>query len=581
MASSYSDEKNAQIVVSLLKKHGIRKVIASPGSANMALVASMQYDSFFEVYSSVDERSAAYMACGLAEESGEAVVITCTGATASRNYLPGLTEAFHRKLPILSITSTNIISNIGHLTPQVIDRSELPKDVVNYSVLLPIVDDKESFWDCGVKVNEAILELFRKGKGPVHVNLQTDYRSLNTNVLPDVKMISRYKLNSKLPEIPVGLRIGIFVGAHSKMSKELVQEIDDFCACNNSVVFCDHSSGYNGKYKVLTSLLTGQFTKDFISFPDLIIHIGEVTGDYFGMQIVKNEVWRVSEDGEIRDTFKKLINVFEMPEIDFFNYYTSNEKPINNSYIQDFKSKRNELLRDFPELPFSNIWMASKLVKRLPENSVIHFAILNSLRSWNFFELPDSVTSSCNVGGFGIDGCMSSLIGASLYDKDKIYFLITGDLAFFYDMNVLGNRHLGSNIRILLVNNGVGTEFKQFNHRAAQLGDNSNEYVAAAGHFGNQSTRLIKNYSQDLGFKYLTASNKEQFNEVYETFVDDKICEKPILFEVFTNNNDESEALEKVLNIEKGLGVKNKAKKIAGQIIGTNNVKSILKSIKK
>ena len=91
MDMKYTDEKNIQIVLGLLKAHGIRKVIASPGTTNIGLVASMQHDSYFELYSAADERSAAYMACGLASETGEAVVLSCTGATASRNYIPALT----------------------------------------------------------------------------------------------------------------------------------------------------------------------------------------------------------------------------------------------------------------------------------------------------------------------------------------------------------------------------------------------------------------------------------------------------------------------------------------------------------
>lgn len=71
----------------------------------MTFIGSIQNDSWFEIYSSVDERSAAYLACGLAAETGEPVVISCTGATASRNYMPGLTEAYYRKLPVLAITS--------------------------------------------------------------------------------------------------------------------------------------------------------------------------------------------------------------------------------------------------------------------------------------------------------------------------------------------------------------------------------------------------------------------------------------------------------------------------------------------
>jgi len=94
----YSVERNVQIVIAILKANNIRKVIASPGVTNIPFVGSIQNDPFFEVYSCVDERSAAYMACGLSEESGEPVVISCTGATASRNYMPGLTEAYYRKL---------------------------------------------------------------------------------------------------------------------------------------------------------------------------------------------------------------------------------------------------------------------------------------------------------------------------------------------------------------------------------------------------------------------------------------------------------------------------------------------------
>jgi 2-succinyl-5-enolpyruvyl-6-hydroxy-3-cyclohexene-1-carboxylate synthase len=86
----------------------------------------MQQDPYFKIYSSVDERSAAYMACGLSAELNEPVVISCTGATASRNYLPGLTEAYYRKLPILAITSMQPFTKVGHHIPQVIDRSALP-----------------------------------------------------------------------------------------------------------------------------------------------------------------------------------------------------------------------------------------------------------------------------------------------------------------------------------------------------------------------------------------------------------------------------------------------------------------------
>ena len=93
----YTSEKHTQILIALLKAHGIRKIVASPGATNVCFVGSLQSDPYFEIYSSVDERSAAYIACGLAKESGEPVVLSCTGATASRNYPAGLTEAYYRE----------------------------------------------------------------------------------------------------------------------------------------------------------------------------------------------------------------------------------------------------------------------------------------------------------------------------------------------------------------------------------------------------------------------------------------------------------------------------------------------------
>ena len=577
MTKYYSVEKNVQIIIALLKEHGIKKVIASPGTKNMTLVISMQNDPYFEIYSSVDERSAAYMACGLSAETGEPVVISCTGATASRNYLSGLTEAYYRKLPILAITSDHSPSKIGHNIAQIIDRSILPKDTTNFSVTLPIVKNDEDFWDCEIKTNKAILELSRHGGGPVHINVPTTYsKSFNVKELPKTRIIRRITLSDEFPKLPVG-NIAVFIGSHKRFTEKQTETIDKFCSTHNAVVFCDHTSSYKGRHRVLYALSAGQQMADISSHkPDLLIHIGEITGDYYSLKMKGKHVWRISEDGEIKDTFQKLSYVFEMTEQSFFEHYIDEgiEESIN-SYLNFCTKNLNKLHTKIPDLPFSNIWIASKMSSRLPENSTVHFGILNSLRSWNFFELPDSVCSSSNVGGFGIDGNLSALVGASLASKNRLYFGIIGDLAFFYDMNVIGNRHIGNNLRILMVNNGKGAEFRHFNHIAAQHGNYADEFIAAAGHFGNKSQTLVKHYAQDLGFEYLCASNKKEFEQVYSRFLDPKITEKPIVFEVFTNSEDESLALEKILNIDEN--VKGKAKQFAKNVLGTKGISTIKK----
>lgn len=579
MTKYYSDEINVQIIIALLKAHGIKQVIASPGSANSPLVASMQYDSYFEMYSSVDERSAAYMACGLAAETGEPVVISCTGATASRNYLPGLTEAFYRKLPVLAITSTRAVSKIGHLVDQVIDRSIIPNDIARISVTLPIVKNNGDRWECEIKTNSAILELKRHGGGPAHINLPTNYTgTFTTKELPEIHVINRYTAKEEFPQLPSG-KIAVFVGSTRPFSQERTSALDLFCETNNGIVLCDHTSGYKGKYRISAPIVFAQSQLEKSALlPELLIHVGEISGSYGALVGNVKDVWRVSEDGEIRDTFNRLSCVFEVPEHVFFNHYANNETDGNDSYFKEWRKQIDKLNNDIAECPFSNVWIAQQLASQVPESSIIHFGILNSLTSWNYFELPQSVLSYSNVGGYGIDGCLSSLIGASLSDNSKLYFGVIGDLAFFYDMNSLGNRHVGSNLRIIVVNNGMGVEFKIKGNQTVQFGEGTNEYIAAAGHFGNKSPNLIKNYATDLGFEYMSASNKEEFALVVEDFISSEINNKSKLLEVFTSDEDERLAHELMSQIV--TTVKGRTKQLAKGIIGEGGIKVIKKLMK-
>ena len=427
----YSNDKNAQILLSLMKAHNIRKVIASPGTTNIAIVGSMQHDDYFEMYSSVDERSAAYMACGLAAESGEPVAIICTGATASRNYYPGLTEAYYRKLPILVIAGSHGEYNIGHLHSQVIDRTESPKDTFVYKAFINPTKDDTTHWYNNVEINKGLIKLHQHGGGPVLLNIvASSGAQFDTDELPQERAIHIHKEGETLPELPKG-RVAIFIGAHVQMSQQLQDAIDNFCSSRNAVVFCDHTSGYQGKYRFNATLVHGQFFLNTdIDRPDVLIHIGEVSGDTYTTGHLKPKaVWRVSTDGEVRDLFKTLTCVFEMDEQSFLTHYTDDTVQ-DDSYFKACLKLYEDVFNQLPKLEFGNIYVAKTLSANMPPNSVIHLGIYNSLRTWNLFRLDSSIQTSCNVGGFGIDGACSTLIGASLANPEKIHFLVVGDLAF-------------------------------------------------------------------------------------------------------------------------------------------------------
>lgn len=585
MGFGYSSNKNVQILISLLKAHGIRKVIASPGITNLELVVSLQSDDFFEMYSCVDERSAAYMACGLAGETKEPVVITCTESTASREYYPGMTEAFHRKLPILAVTGLHDYRQIGHLNPQVIDRSVSPLDTMKKKINLPVIKDEDDWKESELKINEALLELRRRDCGPVHINMPWNGGKFDFSVtkLPCVRKIERYFPWQEMPEI-MAKKIVVFIGGHAEFTKEQTENLDRFCKVYNAIAICDHTSKYYGKYRAQATLLSIQKAKsELFQNIDLLIHIGEEFGDDETKRNLMNikEVWRVSPDGELRDTFGKLIKVFEMQEEVFFDRQAAGKEDGNDSYIEQYKKEISYLETHIPRLPYSSIYTALQVSHRLPQNSVLHLGVSDTIRAWNMFRLPEGVRTGCNSGCRGIDGGVSALIGASLADRSKLFFGVFGDLTFFYDMNVLGNRCIRNNVRIIVVNNNGGNIFRHNGHTTRTwLGiEKTNLYVAAGGHFGNQSFDLLKHYAQDLGFEYMFAENEEQFMSVIDRFTSPEPAEKPMLFEIFTKTEDDSDAFSIMSNIL--VDTKSQAKDMVKSLLGEQGTEFVKKIIKK
>ena len=577
MSNYYTNEPDILELISLIKAHDIRRAVVSPGSTNISFAASLMYDKDIMVYSAVDERSAAYMACGLAAETGEPVIISCTGATAARNYVPALTEAYYRNLPILAVTSSQYFGRVGHFFPQVTDRTNPMNDIFKMSVQIPISASDEDRWSNNLKINNALLELRHNGGGPVLINIETSFsRDFSVKELPQVRVIRRCNMYDSMPEIK-SKKVAIFVGSHSVFDEKTTTEIEEFCENNNAIVICDHTSNYKGKFRVLAGLLQRQ--KSY--YPecrkiDLIIHIGQVSGAYYGFS--GTPTWRVSTDGIVRDFFKNLSFVFEMDEYCFFKKYNeSYGRGDNNTLYSEWKNELDFLSKEMKPLPFSNTWIAQQTAPKLPDNSCIHFGILNSLRMWNLFEIPSTVYGYSNVGGFGIDGNISTVLGASLSDKNKLFFIVLGDLSTFYDLNSLGNRHFGSNVRILVVNNGTGFEMRHRGNRGDVFKDDADILFAASGHFGNMSRNILKHFTSDLGFEYLSAESKEEFLLHLDYFTSSEKHKKPILFEVFVNVDDENKAYDYTMNIHQS--AKSTAKNAIKSVIGEKGVNK-LKSIK-
>ncbi|MDD2504689.1 MAG: thiamine pyrophosphate-binding protein [Bacilli bacterium] len=544
----YTDDKNSQIVLSLLKQYGIKKIVISPGTTNVPIARSVQNDDFFEIYSVVDERSATYFATGLSFITKEPVVISCTGATASRNYLSGLTEAFYRKLPIIALTSQHHTPDYNDLVPQVTDRRVSQNDVKKYSALLPYVRNDEDYKQSVFQVNYALHHAIEKGGGPVHINVPVSPEySFTTEKLPSVQKIDYYdeekikalKLSTELND----KKVAIFMGSHNIFSEECIEQINKFVVKNDIPVFYDHTSSYVGKNGILSAQISDLLqTKNL---PDLIIDLGSICGEYSASQLFKNiTTWRISEDGKFHNRLgvEILTKVFECSEISFFNFL--NQKNYKTKKYYSILKKEVKKIK-IPTLPLSNTYISMKLSQNIPDKSILHLGILNSLRNMNFFELNSSIITSSNVGGFGIDGALSTIIGQSVISRENLSFVLLGDLAFFYDMNALGIKHISKNLRILLVNNGLGVEFRLNSKLENQWGADTDDYIAAKGHNGS-----AKLWAQSMKFEYMEANTKEEFDKNILDFCS-KEKTRPIVFEVFTKVIDEQQALRLLRDINR------------------------------
>ena len=542
----YSVAKNVRLVIALLKEHDINQLVLSPGGTNAAFVRGVQDDPFFRCFSVVDERSALYFAIGIYLSTGKPVAVCCTSAQATRNYIPGLTEAFYKHVPILAITFSKHPQYTYQEYMQAPDQTSLPRDAVRATYSLPYVADDHDRMLCERLINEAILSLTHTVPAPVQLNvpmLDTELTQDSSDPLPDVKVIKRYHIKD-IPDIKLGnKRILVVVGENRGMDDSVLV---DFASRSNTAIYVNHLSNMQNDYTVngnlvLTCLTQKEFDESLC--PDILISIGGQTGDYpFYHKLAetgrKYEHWRISETGDIADTYDHLTKVFECSTAEFFSSLSIQRT--ENEYIKVWKEAVGKYV-EVNDLPLSAAFVAQQMCELIPENSYVNFSILNSLRTWNLFRFKNRVNCFCNVGAFGIDGCMSTFLGQSVM-VGELCFMFVGDLSFFYDMNSLGIRHIGNNVRIVLVNNNGGIEFKLGG--SPERYESIDRYIAAAGHF-----KGAEGWAETNGFKYYSVKTTDEFIKVKGKLVEKSDC--PILVEVRTSDNNESQAYSAITKANK------------------------------
>jgi len=385
----------------------------------------------------------------------------------------------------------------------------------------------------------AALSLAKYNNKPIHINCPAAF-DFTIKTYPTDIWTTKYHYDnfaSLINELK-NQKFAIFIGEHKKFNKEEEMAISNFAISWGIPVFCDHTANYHGKNKILITQY--KFLNTIDLRPNLIIDLGGISGVYNKGGLFNNaKLWRISQTCKYNNRHDTpLTNLLVGTTKNIFNELI-NKNESKNSYYNEVLEKINSI--KFKDIPHSITLVAQQLAKNIPENSALHVAILRSLESIDVFTLPESVDVCCNVGGFGIDGPVSTALGQALANPKKKTYLLTGDLAFFYDMNILGNRHIPNNLRILLVNNHEGVCMRFNSTLEDAWGTKPGVLVTAAGHYKGGA----KAWAESCGFKYITANNKEDLLNQIDNFCNGN-HDAPVLFEVFTTVEQDKEAVKKL-----------------------------------
>lgn len=544
----YSDIKSVQILIASLKAYGIKKVVCSPGNRNVPIVHSLENDPFFETYSIVDERSAAFFGIGLIQHYRESVAICATSGTAVCNYYSAIVEAYYQKLPLLIISADRNPYYLNQDEEQMFPQIDAFKNVTKKNVQLPMIKDEMDAYVCRRNVQEAILELNHHGCGPVQINipLEAKLAEFTTPELPTIPIIRRHLREDSWHDFANKLlesKVLVLYGQSAPISQECLEEIEAFANRYDAVLAIDPLANLHCSNTVSTFLLSRILDAEQFGemlCPDIVITLNSGYMSYIRSHLKnfkgKYEHWTVNERGQVLDPFMSLREIFECAPIEFIrkmNMEEKRSKKNHGSFRQMWKKIVHKIECSDIIIPWSNLQAVRMLMSEIPQNAKLHLANSSSVRLAAHFPIKSSVEVYCNRGANGIDGSASAFIGMA-YQQEELCYLLIGDLSFFYDMNSLWNHYLTPNLRIVMSNNGGATLFHYTVgvEKVPSLNQN-----IAAGH-----SAIAEGWVTSRGFDYISVRDEKEMRKALNIMAD-KSREKPVFVEVFTDKEDDAKIL--------------------------------------
>ncbi|TBW26653.1 2-succinyl-5-enolpyruvyl-6-hydroxy-3-cyclohexene-1-carboxylic-acid synthase [Gramella sp. KN1008] len=574
----YSKIPVARSVVALCVAKDIKHVVISPGSRNAPLTIGFTHHSEITPYSIVDERCAAFFALGMAQQLGKPVALVCTSGSALLNYYPAIAEAYYSDIPLVVISADRPVERIDIGDGQTIRQKNVFQNHILYSANLysELVLEQESNdpklqqkqfeaqkhneREVNLALNKAIEE-----KGPVHINVPfyeplydtvENIEAKPLQIYPELKErhYSEKQLQHYAKEWNKAKRKMVIVGVAQPDAVE--QKFLDTLAKDPSVI-------------VFTETTSNIHQEEFFTRIDTIIGPIEKAGNReelfkmlqpdilltFGGMIVSKKVkaflrnynpahhWHIDAK-KAYNTFFCLNKHFETDVNSFFGEFLPLTDRTDSDYGDYWKTVRKNRQKRHEEymgkIPYSDLKAMQEIVPRVPDQSIVHFGNSSVIRYAQLFHWDPSLKVYCNRGTSGIDGSISTSVGAAV-TSDIPVLMITGDLSFFYDSNALWNNYIPSNFRIIVLNNQGGGIFRIL--PGNKDSENFEKYFETVHEMHARPICELYN------FEYYRADSLEEVQEQLENFF--RQSQQPKLLEIFTPRKINDEVLLEYFNFMK------------------------------
>lgn len=528
----------AQSIIEICLAKGITTIIISPGSRNAPLTIGFVNNPAFQCYSIADERSAAFFALGIAQQTKQPAALVCTSGSALLNYYPAFAEAYYSQIPMIVISADRPQSKIDIGDGQTIRQENVFENHSLYNANL----HEDVLVANNLKINAAINTAITQ-KGPVHINAPFEEPLYETVSELSIKVnsIASAKVTQTISIEDVSEFATIWNNSTKKMilvgvnaPNAINQKIIEAFAKDESVVVLTETTSnlhHDTFINTIDTIITPFTNADFENFsPEILVTFG-------GMVVSKRikaflrkhkpkHHWHI-DSLRAYDTFGALTKHFEADPNVFFDTFLPLTKATKSNYFQQLDAVKvlRKLKRDIylNKIPFSDFKVFEKVMQCLPKNSQLQISNSSAIRYAQLVAVDPSIEVYCNRGTSGIDGSTSTAIGAAVANEKQTVF-ITGDIGFLYDSNALWNNYIPKNFKIILINNGGGGIFR--------ILPGHKETPVFNTFFETSHCLTAEHLAKMYGFEYCIASDEASLAISLTALYAQN--EKPSILEIFT-----------------------------------------------